>query len=196
MWRGEINQLRKRLLALQDQENLVAFYGSSSIRLWEHMSEDLKPFNTINLGFGGSTYKYCSHYFEELFEGIDLQEIILYAGDNDLSKLSARQTIQDFKELYNKVFELYSTRRISVISVKPSPEKAHLQESIKEVNAAIGHMLKINPKGTFIDVFSMMLDSQDREREELYLEDQLHMNENGYEIWKAVVGRHLRNNQK
>ena len=37
MWRDEISQLRKKTKSYSDKENLIAFYGSSSVRLWENM---------------------------------------------------------------------------------------------------------------------------------------------------------------
>ena len=51
------------------------FYGSSSIRLWDTLAEDIDP-GVVNLGFGGSTLQACDYFFERLVRpckgGIDL----------------------------------------------------------------------------------------------------------------------------
>src|SRR5208337_3077981 len=45
---------RTRNLGLVDPPP-VAFYGSSSIRLWETLQEDFPGIGVVNLGFGGSS---------------------------------------------------------------------------------------------------------------------------------------------
>ena len=83
-WREEIEVLKDRVNKQSDQENLIAFYGSSSIRLWSWMARDLSPHKVINLGFGGSSYYWCDYFFDEIFNGLKPAKAILYAGDNDL----------------------------------------------------------------------------------------------------------------
>ncbi len=44
---------------LETQEGLTVFYGSSTIRLWKNMAQDLAPHQTLNLGFGGAFIHSC-----------------------------------------------------------------------------------------------------------------------------------------
>ena len=41
----------------------VAFYGSSSIRLWNTLAQDFAGERIVNLGFGGSTLEACASFF-------------------------------------------------------------------------------------------------------------------------------------
>ena len=41
-------------------ENAFLFIGSSSIRLWKTLEEDMKPLKIINRGFGGAHTKHLS----------------------------------------------------------------------------------------------------------------------------------------
>ena len=59
-------------------------YGSSSIRLWEGMYDDLKPLRPINLGFGGSTLAACVWFFDRVMEPYAPKHFVCYAGENDL----------------------------------------------------------------------------------------------------------------
>ena len=44
----------------------------------------------------------------------------------------------------------------------------------------------------FIDVATPMLDADGRPRAELFLEDGLHMNREGYALWRGIVAPYLR----
>lgn len=61
------------------------FYGSSTIRLWNSLYEDFKPYKPVNLGFGGSTLAACVWFFDAIVGPFkNAERMILYAGDNDL----------------------------------------------------------------------------------------------------------------
>jgi len=42
-----------------------------------------------------------------------------------------------------------------------------------------------------IDVFTAMLGADSKPRAELFGPDELHLNREGYDLWKAVIGLHL-----
>ncbi len=192
VWKDEIRTLRDRSKSYAKKKNLIAFYGSSSIRMWENMAIDLTPYETINLGFGGSSYKWCDHFFGEVFEFIKPSRIILYAGDNDLGTgTTENQIMHSVNNLLTKMEIVYGGLPTSIISVKPSPDRLYLKDKIESLNEKLAHKTKQINRGSFIDVYSAMLDSNNNVRPELYLEDQLHLNLKGYEIWKKVIRKHL-----
>jgi hypothetical protein len=60
-------QALERAIALRAQESRPpVFYGSSSIRLWDTLAEDVDP-RVLNLGFGGSTLEACDYFFRTRF---------------------------------------------------------------------------------------------------------------------------------
>lgn len=190
-WEEEIKQLKVRVNRQSDQENLIAFYGSSSIRLWSDLSKDLSPHNVINLGFGGSSYYWCDYFFDEIFKGLRPSQTILYAGDNDLgSGTPQTEILQHLRSILNKLKKINSEMIIAVIGIKPSPERHYLRNRIENLNEAIVELME-EIGGHYINIYSKMLDSNDQYRPELFLEDNLHMNEGGYEIWKKEVGDYL-----
>lgn len=190
-WEEEIKQLKVKVSNQSDQQKLIAFYGSSSIRLWSNLSKDLSPRNVINLGFGGSSYYWCDYFFDEIFQGLQPSQTILYAGDNDLgSGVPQGEILQNLQSILTKLINLNSEMVIAVIGVKPSPERLYLRNRIEDLNAAIRKLME-EAGGHYINVYSKMLDGNDQYRPELFLEDNLHMNELGYEIWKKEVGDYL-----
>lgn len=192
MWREEIDQLRVKSQHTKNNGNLIAFYGSSSIRLWETMTEDLAPYQVINLGFGGSSYKWCDFYFDQVFEFLHPAKIVLYAGDNDLgSKIPESTILHHAKSVLAKIKSTYGAIPVSIMSVKPSPERLYLKKEIESLNTAFSDLIHNVDKGSYIDVHSAMLDKQGHVRPELFIEDQLHMNTLGYKIWRTVVKNHF-----
>ena len=191
-WKDEIEQLREMSKSHADCKGLIAFYGSSSIRLWENMAKDLAPHNTINLGFGGSSYQWCDYFFGDVFEFIKPSRIVLYAGDNDLGTgTPENDIIHSVNNLLTKLAIFYEGIPISIISVKPSPDRLYLKKEIESLNQKLLKKTQQIDNGHFIDVYSSMLDSEGNVRPELYLEDELHMNLKGYEIWKSLILQNL-----
>lgn len=197
VFEDEISALEQKVLNHQNSRNLIAFYGSSSIRLWETMEEDLNPINVINLGFGGSSYPYCYHYFDRVFKQLTPSQIVLYAGDNDLgSGRAIMEVFNDFKKLIKAIQGMYSNIPIHVISIKPSPSRAHLLSMTSETNALMKKYIQGTKNGKWVELFGKMLDENAQTLPNLYIEDQLHMNAKGYDVWRRVVKHHLfANNQ-
>ena len=192
IWKVEIQQLRKKTQSLEPKDRLTAFYGSSSIRLWSNMEHDLAPHQVVNLGFGGSSYRWCDYYFEEVFEHVYPQRIILYAGDNDLGGNTPQHEILGFiLSLINKIKKKYNDIPIGIISVKPSPDRLHLKERIEQLNAELLSITNHLADGSYINIYREMLNFDGTLRPELFVEDQLHLNLKGYELWKKVIKDHL-----
>ena len=75
--------------AQQDRESppphcALLFVGSSSIRLWSSLAEDMAPLPVINRGFGGSTISQSNLYLDRIVAPYHPRAIVFYAGENDL----------------------------------------------------------------------------------------------------------------
>lgn len=193
VFEDEIVKLEKKVGEWKSNDELIVFYGSSSFRLWSTLESDLQPLNCINLGFGGSSFGYCLHYFERIFvDDFIPSQVIIYAGDNDVGKgLDPRVILARFRKLTDKIREKYPFVKLSFVTIKPSPERDHLIEYIRLTNNLIRKELRAIRRADMINVFDSMLNEKGRARPELYLEDQLHLNENGYRIWKGVFRKHF-----
>jgi len=188
MWKEEVKLLNEKSKPYKDKENLIAFYGSSSIRMWENMGDDLAPHQVVNLGFGGSSYRWCNYFFEEVFEFINPKKIVLYAGDNDLgTETPLNEILGHILSLINKIKRKYGDIPIAIISVKPSPDRLNLKEKIEGLNAELLSITRNLDNGIYVNIYREMLNFDGTVRPELFLEDQLHLNLKGYELWKAVI---------
>lgn len=189
---SEIEELEKKIIDFPNKEDLVVFYGSSSIRLWENLEEDMRPLNTLNLGFGGSSFSWCIYYFDRLFTKIKPKHIVIYVGDNDLANgLPPDKVVKKFRTLASLIRTSFPTTPMDFITIKPSPSRTYLLPETRLTNDLIRKELMNVEKASLINIFDSMLSENGVARPELYQEDELHMNEKGYKIWKGVVRKHF-----
>jgi lysophospholipase L1-like esterase len=186
-WRNEIELLRAKAKQLSEDSGLIAFYGSSTFRLWEDMEQDLAPSHLINLAFGGSTYEDCIYFFSELFACLNPAYIVLYAGDNDLSQgKSPAIVLQDLKRMVSLIQKKFPEIHIAVVSIKPSPDRLLLLEKVIKTNDLIEYYARENDI-LFINTFHRLIDTTGKPCLRYYQEDGLHLNKGGYKIWSSTI---------
>jgi lysophospholipase L1-like esterase len=81
--------------------------------------------------------------------------------------------------------------RISYISIKPSPSREKLLPQMRETNDIIGAYLNRLPNSEYIDIYTPMLGVDGRPRAELFRGDMLHLNDEGYRLWRSVIAGYL-----
>lgn len=193
MFEKDIRKLRRRIKNFDFEENTIAFYGSSSIRLWVNIERDLHPFSILNLGFGGSTFYWMNEYFHDIFDEIEVSHVVLYGGDNDMSNdFSPSDIREQFVKLKRKLETKYPGVIIHGITIKPSPHRKEYLEAIKLTNEYLRKELTRDNKIYQADVFHDMLDNKNQPRAELFLSDGLHMNKKGYEVWTKSLQDYLK----
>lgn len=187
-YEAEVRQLEQRTSSSAIPSRPVVFYGSSTIRLWTSLAEDLGIPLALNLGFGGSTLEACAYFFDRIFADLTPQSIVVYAGDNDLGDgQTPEKVLASFRALHDKLRAKYPETPLFYISVKPSPARAAILPSIRAANEAIRLEIAPLPNSLFIDLFAHMLDSKGQTRPELFTEDGLHMNPTGYKLWTELL---------
>jgi lysophospholipase L1-like esterase len=183
----EIAVLQRRS-AQKQQKKLVVFYGSSTIRLWDRLQKDFPAHHTLNLGFGGAFIHSLSSHFETLFQGLQPKSIVMYLGGNDLSLgLSAREIIDQIRAFIEMVHRKFPTAIIFNISIKPSFERQDLMEVIQHINQGLLEMSMQSPYLHQIKLYEALLDQNQQIRNDVLLQDGLHLNKLGYEILKSQV---------
>lgn len=164
----------------------VLFYGSSSIRLWKSVAEDFPGLNVLNHGFGGSTCPDAISYLDRLVLPYKPSTVVLYSGDNDLSKgRTPEQLLADYQAFAKLIHAKLPATKIVYVSVKPSPKRADLLVAQRRVNGMLADWVKQakDDRLSYVDVFQQMLDTAGRPRTDLFGPDRLHMNREGYKLW-------------
>lgn len=171
----------------------VLFVGSSSIRLWDDLESSFsgEPV-VIKRGFGGSRLSDCVTYLDRLVLPYAPRLVVLYAGDNDLAEgATAEEVAASFQAFVDGVRASLPGTRIAYMSIKPSPLRATLMEDARRANALIADAVRAGDNLDFIDVYSKMLGPDGAPRADLYGPDRLHLNADGYALWRATLVDHL-----
>ena len=171
----------------------ILFIGSSSIRLWKTLEQDFPARPVFNRGFGGSQIIDSVNYADRIVFPYKPRHIVLYAGGNDINaKKSPAQVFADFQAFVAKVHARLPRTRISYISIAPNPARWAQVENVREANRLIENFTRRDARLNFINVFPHMLGAEGQPLPDIFVADRLHMNAKGYEIWRRVVGPHLR----
>lgn len=184
----EVQELEKLNATAPPSAGAVLFYGSSSIRLWTTLSEDMAPWPVVNRAFGGSTLAACVHFFDRLVVPCVPGSIVLYAGDNDLGDGRAPDdVVRSLRALLARIDATLGSIPVAYVSIKPSPARWNLRDKILRVNSAAHALLEQRPAGYFVDVYASMLGPDGRPRAELFDTDGLHLNARGYQVWTQAL---------
>lgn len=165
--------------------------GSSHIRKWETIHEDLSPLTVIHRGYGGSTFNDALQYAERIMIPYRPRAIVIYSGNNDLRQVDPETVRDTCRAFVEKVRAQLPKVRIYVVSIPPAvlgwegkdagmwPERVKTNRLIREYCEENGL--------TWIDVASGMFNEKGAPRKEIFDTDDLHMKREGYYIWRDII---------
>jgi len=169
--------------------NAILFVGSSSIRVWRDLERTFADKVVLNRGIGGAVLNDMFYYFDDLITPYQPRQIVLYVGENDLvdDKSTSDTIFNKTKKLLNLIRTKLPKTPIAYISLKPSPSREKYLPKLIQANNQLRDYIKTQKDIDYIDVYSLMLTPNGKPRPELFLADQLHMNERGYAIWTKKI---------
>lgn len=192
-FKDQVNELAKKEYNFSIDKKLVVFTGSSSIRMWNDVQSYFPEYNVINNGFGGSHFSDLLYFYNELIVKPAPDILFIYEGDNDLaSNKKPGKILKEAKELSKKIQRDLPETRLVFISPKPSISRIKLKNSYITFNKKLKKYCEKNGKLEFADVWSPMLDNSGNVYKDVFLEDGLHMNKKGYDIWGKVIADFLK----
>lgn len=162
------------------------FVGSSSIRFWKTLGQDMAPLRTVNRGFGGSTIADVDYYFDQVVAPYRPRAIVFYAGENDVAAGKAPGGVTaDFARFMDLKTRALGATPVYFISLKPSKLRWAQRDAQAQVNAQIQAFAAQRNDLHYVDVVPAML--ADGVPKDIYVADGLHMTPDGYRLWTAVV---------
>lgn len=144
----------------------------------------------LNAGFGGSRIADSHRYGARLIHAWKPRTVVLYAGDNDLAGgLTSDEVVRDFTDFATSLHAALPECRLVFLSIKPSASRWNLWPQVQEANARIRALCESvgEPRLRFVDVASPLLGADGKPDPKLFLEDRLHLNEAGYDVWRGVL---------
>ncbi len=192
-WQGAINAHIKSDATAPPPANPIVFVGSSSIVRWKSLAQDFPGLPVMNRGFGGSEMFDSLNYAHRVIIPYRPRQVIVYAGGNDLNAgKTPERVIADFKSLVARIHIDLPDTRISVISIAGNPKRWAQVDKVRSTNQMLEEFTKTDPRLRFINVFPKMMGANGMPLPDIFVADQLHMNEKGYVIWTEVVRPYLK----
>jgi lysophospholipase L1-like esterase len=192
-WQASLDAFAAQDRVHAPREGGVLFVGSSSIRLWDGLESAFAAEPVIiKRGFGGSRLADCADFVDRLVLPYRPRLVVVYAGDNDLAEgATPQEVLERFQRFVTAVHAALPDTRIAYLSIKPSPLREALLPLARDTNALVAAHVAAGRNLDYIDVFSAMLDAGGRPRRDLFGPDGLHLNAQGYALWRSVIADRL-----
>lgn len=192
-FQDEVEAIAEKYRKVDWEKGGTVFTGSSSIKMWKSLEKDFPNSRIFNTGFGGSQTHHLIHHIQELVVEFEPKKIFIYEGDNDINAgKPIRQILEEFFEIMEKVNAVVPNAQFYFISAKPSPSRWEKKRQYELFNEQLREFAMNHSNANFIDIWTPMLAKDGKPKPELFLEDNLHMNEKGYAIWRKAVKPFLR----
>ena len=185
---AEVSSIKAKYDTLWDASRpVVVFTGSSSIRLWNDLEKRFPNQQILNTGFGGSQSYDLLVHLDALVLDYNPYKVFIYEGDNDINdRIRPKYVLKNIQHIAERIEKKDSTTEIVLISVKPSIARWKLRRKYRRLNRKLKKFSESEPNIVFVNVWDIMLDGR-KLNESLFIEDGLHMNEMGYEIWYEAL---------
>ncbi len=166
----------------------IVFVGSSSIRFWSSLEQDMAPLPVLRRGFGGAHLSHVIHIAPRIVIPYAPRAVVVYAGDNDIGAGKSVETVvADFESLVRLLQVSLPETDIYFLSIKPSRLRWALWPEISQANERIRKRTEADPRLHYIDVGRVLLGPDGKPRKEFFRFDGLHLSAAGYAAWTSVV---------
>ena len=161
----------------------LLFIGSSTIRLWKTLAQDFPGQQSINRGFGGSEIVDSTHFCGRIVLPYEPRMILFRAGGNDLWQgKSPEQVFADYQEFVATVHATLPETEIVWISWSATPSRWKQADKERRLNELVKEFSEAAPHLNYIETWDLVLGPDGHPRPELFLDDQLHLNTEGYKL--------------
>jgi len=195
-WESEIEEFEKVDVAKSYPSNAVLFAGSSSIRLWTTLPEDMLPFNIIQRGYGGAKLSDFAVYADRIINPHKCSAIVLFIA-NDITGNPDDKNPEEVANLFRSVLRTIRKKQkdtpVFWIGITPTPSRWSVWPEINRANGLIRNICENSRNVYYIRTDHIFRDESGKPKEELFVDDKLHLNADGYRIWTGLIKNELLN---
>lgn len=188
-WEETMQAFDAQDLASPPPENAIVLTGSSSIARWNDQSiKALAPLTVIPRGFGGSVMEDVLYHLDRVALRYKPRAILIYEGDNDTAfGIAEDKIIGQFQEIVDRIHAQLPETRIYVLSVKPSVLRVDVWDAAQRVSAGYQAIADQDPLVHYVDVANPFLWADGTVMDDIFVSDNLHLNDMGNLIWGAAI---------
>lgn len=174
--------------------NTILFTGSSSIKLWSSLQRDMAPYPVIQRGFGGSKLSDFAVYADRIISPHKCSAIVIFIANditgNEKDK-SPSEVASLFRFLLKTIRKTHPDTPVFWVEITPTPSRWNVWPQIYEANSRINEICKKQENTYFISTSSSFIGSDRLPMEKYFVSDNLHLNEQGYELWTQIIKKEI-----
>ena len=198
-WEDEI----KKLEVLDKKETYsnqaVLFIGSSSIRLWKSIEEDLDTYEPIKRGYGGAHYYDIIHFTNRLVSPHKVKAIAIFVANDITGKenginnqtvnrdLSPKEVLRLVKFVTKEIRKSHEKVPVFFIETTPTSKRWKVWDKISKANDLIENYTSKSENLYYINTRSFYIGSDGMPNDSLFVKDKLHLNREGYKLWGKII---------
>lgn len=195
VWENAVTQLESNSQGLFGPGQGVVFIGSSSIRLWDTLAEDMAPIGVMQHGFGGAKLNDIVFYAQRLVSAWQPRAVVVFAGTNDIDSGASKTPevlLFSYQAFVAAVRADHPQVPIYFIGITPSPLRWSVWPIAQVTNELIENWSRSDPALRYIETSEGLMGSNGEPDPDNYRYDYLHLNEQGYAVWRQIIGKRLR----
>jgi hypothetical protein len=193
-WKSAMEGFAGRNASETHPDDAILFMGSSSIRLWDTIVEDVAPYHPIQRGFGGSNFSDLAIFAETILAPHRYRGVVIFVANSLVETpddLLLEEVAVQFRHTVATVQRLAPGTPVFLIAVTPTESRWKLWPGLKALNARLQAICDQDPLLHWIATEDAFLNPHGLPRAELFVGDRLHLNRDGYRIWSRLVRRAL-----
>ncbi len=194
VWESVIQAFEAEQANSPEPENAVVFVGSSSIRFWRSLEEDMQPLSVIQRGFGGAKLADVVFYADRLITVHEPSAVVVFAGTNDISEEAPKtpeSLLASYRHLVTSVRKELPGTPIYYLAITPSPARQAVWPIARRTNRLIEEFSREDESLRFIATSSEFLDDHGLPDDAYFWYDGLHLNQRGYRLWAHIIRTRL-----
>ena len=187
---AEVSKL-EALKEFEEKKDYILFVGSSSIRRWDKLAENMQPYDAIKRGYGGAHFYDLIHFTERLVAPHKNARAMVCFVANDITgndnDLTPREVKNLFKLVTRQVHSLFPTLPIFFIETTPTPKRWQVWDQSSTANDLIQNYTNKNHNINFISTRDQFIGKNRLPVAEYFVRDSLHLNQKGYDKWAEII---------
>jgi len=153
----------------------IVFTGSSIFRFWTHLTDQMAPLPVLNRAIAGTVTQDMLARIGQLVLPYQPRIVVYYCGSNDVSGAEdAGPIVERTKRFIQILHEKSPNTFFYYTSIQKAPEKRERWEVVEAVNREMERYSREAVNVGYIDLNSVLFDSRNNVREDLFLADGLH----------------------
>ncbi|MBK9934906.1 MAG: hypothetical protein IPP61_03110 [Cytophagaceae bacterium] len=189
-WEPEIQKLEQLDKTETDPKDAILFIGSSSIRLWNNIRQDMAPYPVIQRGYGGAKFSDLLVYTKRLVYPHQFKAVAIFVA-NDITGSEEDKTPEEVLDMFKSTVKIIRKKDrkapVYFIAITPTELRWNVWPQAKKANSLISAYCASHKNLHFIDTETRYLGGDGRPIGEYFIGDKLHQTQKGYDVWASII---------